>query len=612
MYGLKMGSELLVQNTFNNTLHSFRAFEECQRRDGEDILDFFNRWKSAYKMTEQYGCWMNDTVLALKLLCASRLEENDAVKVLNSSRSMRLDLIMSTMWNLEREGGGGVKCPYCELRFLETDSGVRESVRIHLGEVHMEKELMRAVDDRFGKEGKSDCTDCPGIRLDTNYLRREHLLEAHPWVQLSLLEDQVCRDVQSRDISLTEEDAGFNEDIGILTKLPGITVERTFSTKRSQTYSKLDKNQKRFKDTNLGSEYLTTQDCILCYVADGKKMNATKMLLHYSGCLFERGYFSNIIDPGSDNLNEKGEVKDVFGKVFRYKCNNESCPKFMSCQDKCRTVKCRTDCKNSMGFKEFCIHAATHHNILQLALWKALPELPGLTPVLKAIKSSKGNEEEIDEKVLPPKFTREELHTCLLCEGREKEGERLLLDSRDLRLVKYHYATCFFPTGVYLNLYPPGKVNMAGSVVRDLLGREVTYACNKCEKRKRMGYKAFAIHMASEHGGLDMVMFLDKRKEVRRFARRIGFGNDQSTEWWQGIRQLDQFRRRNERLQKTLIGAKNDQNAASSVILGMKQLWEELAWSEMDGGAELVARKEEMLTEMDNLIEANKINMQEC
>ena len=611
MYGLKMGSELLVQNTFNNTLHSFRAFEECRRRAGEDILDFFNRWKSAYKMTEQNGCWMNDTVLALKLLCASRLEENDAVKVLDSSRSMRLDLIMSTMWNLEREGGGGVKCLYCELRFLETDSGVRESVRIHLGEVHMEKELMRAVEDRFGKEGKSDCTDCPGIRLDTKYLRREHLLEAHPWVQLSLLEDQVCRDVQSRDISLAEEDTGFNEDIGILTKLSGITVERSFSTKRSQTYSKLDKNQKRFKDNNLGSEYLTTQDCILCYDADGKKMNATKMLLHYSGCLFERGYFSNIIDPGSDNLNEMEEVKDVFGKVFRYKCNGESCPKFLSCQDKCRTVKCRTDCKNSMGFKEFCIHAATHHNILQLVLWKALPELPDLTLVFKAIQSSKRNEE-IDEKVLPPKFTREELHTCLLCEGREKEGERLLLDSRDLRLVKYHYATCFFPTGVYLNLYPPGEVNMVGSVVRDLLGREVTYACYKCEKRKRMGYKAFAIHMASEHGGLDMVMLLDKRKEVRRFARRIGFGNDQSTEWWQGIRQLDQFRRRNERLQKTLIGAKNDQNAVSSVILGMKQLWEELAWSEMENGGELMARKEEMLTEMDNLIEANKINMQEC
>ena len=613
MFGLKMGSDGLVLNTFDNTLHSFRAFEACQRKDGEDILDFFNRWKGAYKTTEQHGCWMNDTVLALKLLCASGLEEYDAIKVLNSSRSMRLDLIMSALWNLERRAyDGGVKCLYCDMRFLDTEgSGANESVRIHLGEVHMEEELLKAVEDRFGKEGKSDCYDCPGIRLDTSYLRREHLLEAHPWLQLSLVEDQVCRNVQqSRDVSLAEEAVRFDQEIGILSKLPGITVERTVSTKRSQIYSKLkDKNVKRFK--HLESDYLMTQDCILCNVNEGKKMKTTQMLLHYSGCLFEQGYFSNIIDPGSDNLNERRMARDVFGKVFRYKCNEQSCPKYMSCQDKCRTVKCRSDCKNSMGFKEFCIHAAIHHNLLEMVMWEALPDLPGLMVVLKVIQSAE-RKENISGKVLPPKFTREELHTCLLCEGREKEGEKLLLDSRDFRLLKYHYASCYFPTGVYLNLYPPGKINMVGSVVRDLLGQEVTYACNQCEKRKRMGYKAFAIHMASEHGGLDMVMLLDKRKEVRRFARRIGLGNDQSTQWWQGLRQLDQFRRRNERLQKTLQGAKNDKSAISSVIQELKLLLEDVAWSDTDIGGELMARKEEMITDLDNLIEANIVNTEDC
>ena len=616
MFGFKMGSETLIQNSLHNTWHSFRAFEDCRRKDGEDILDFFNRWKSAYKITEQNGCWMNDTVLALKLLCASGLEETYATEVLNSSRSMRLDLIMSALWNLERRADeGGVKCLYCKMRFLDTDSGLNESVRIHLGEVHMEEELLKAIEDRFGKEGKSDCFDCPGIRLDTSYLRREHLLEAHPWLQLSLIEDQVCRNVQqSEDISLAEEDTGFNENNGIFSKLPGITVERTHSTKRSQTHSKLEvRDVKRLKDNRarLGDEYLMTQDCILCNDNEGKRMNTSKMLLHYSGCLFERGYFSNIIDPGSDNLDERGIVRDVFGKVFRYKCNEQSCPKYMSCQEKCRTVKCRTDCKNSMGFKEFCIHAAIHHNLLELVLWEALPDLPGLIVVLKALQSS-NRKEEIDGKVLPPKFTREELHTCLLCEGREKEGEKLLLDSRDFRLLKYHYASCYFPTGVYLNLYPAGKVNMVGSVVRDLFGQEVTYACNQCEKRKRMGYKAFAIHMASEHGGLDMVMLLDKRKEVRRFARRIGLGNDQSTQWWQGLRQLDQFRRRNERIQKTLQGAKNDESAISSVIQELKLLLEDVAWSDTDIGGELMARKEEMITDLDNLIEANVFNMEDC
>ena len=106
-------------------------------------------------------------------------------------------------------------------------------------------------------------------------------------------------------------------------------------------------------------------------------------------------------------------------------------------------------------------------------------------------------------------------------------------------------------------------------------------------------------------------MLLDKRKEVRRFARRIGLGNDQSTQWWQGLRQLDQFRRRNERLQKTLQGAKNDKSAISSVIQELKLLLEDVAWSDTDIGGELMARKEEMITDLDNLIEANNVNMEE-
>ena len=606
-----MISEFLMQNTFNNTLHSFKTFEDCRRKDGEDILDFFNRWKSSYKIAEENGCWMNNTVLALKLLCASGLEEDDAVKVLNSSKSMRLDLIMTTMWNLEKRADDvGVRCIFCEMRFLETDSCVREAVRIHLGELHMKEELLRAVEDRFGKEERADCVDCPGIRLDTNYLRREHLLEDHPWLQLSLVEDQVCGTVESPNISMAEE------DIGILSKLQGITVERTFSTlKRSLAYSKLEERKwKRFKENSFGAEGDTiTQDCILCSENGGKKMNSTKLLPHYSGCLFDRGYFSKIIEPGNGNLDENGLVIDVFGKVFRYKCNEQDCPKYRSCQDKCKTVKCRTDCKNTMGFKEFCIHAASQHNLVEPVMLQALAEMPGLIFAWKAIQSSIRDKPcEIDEKVLPPKFTREEFHRCLLCEGKEKEGQKLLLDSMDTRLVKYHYATCFFPTGVYINLYPPGKVNMVGSMVRDLIGQEVTYSCNRCEKRKRMGYKGFSIHMASEHGGLDMVMLLDERKEVRRFARRLGLGNDQSAEWWHGLRQLDQFRRRSERLKKSLMGAKNDDGIASSVIPEMKMLLEDVAWSDVTGGGELVARKEEMLTELDSLIEAHMDNMEKC
>ena len=115
--------------------------------------------------------------------------------------------------------------------------------------------------------------------------------------------------------------------------------------------------------------------------------------------------------------------------------------------------------------------------------------------------------------------------------------------------------------------------------------------------------KGFALHMATEHGGLDMIMLLDKRKEVRRFARRIGLGQGQSPLWWQGLRQLDQFRRRHEHLQRILEDVTEDEQPIS--IQGLSQLLEEVAWSDMNGGVELMVRKEELLTEIDNLIEAH-------
>ena len=100
-----------------------------------------------------------------------------------------------------------------------------------------------------------------------------------------------------------------------------------------------------------------------------------------------------------------------------------------------------------------------------------------------------------------------------------------------------------------------------------------------------------------------MIMLLDKRKEVRRFARRIGLGQGQSPLWWQGLRQLDQFRRRHEHLQRILEDVTEDEQPIS--IQGLSQLLEEVAWSDMNGGVELMVRKEELLTEIDNLIEAH-------
>ena len=580
-----MDTKIGLQSTFDEALHAFKTFDQCRRKAEEDVMVFYGRWKSAQQLLEQYGCWMNDAALALKLLGACRLQQAEASKVLEITRSLRPDLIMTVLCDVNNEvvESGGLKCLYCEMRFLGSGWSARESVRIHLGKIHLEEDLLRAVEERFGKEEKWECFDCPGIMLDTSYSRGEHVLEAHPWVQLTHAEDQVFNNAKySGGITLTK----VNER-----NLLGESI----SKKRRRTDSEPDKeNQKKTK--YIESMFQSTHDCQLCHHNEGKKMNGTKMLVHYSECLFERGYFAKLIDPGQYNLDEKGFVKDVFGKIFRYKCLENSCPKFLFCQEKCRALKCRKDCNNSMGFKEFCIHAATRHNTLQLVLSQAVLDEPGLVEVIQALESS-------SEEILPPKFTREELHTCLLCNGKEKDGDKILLNKRDLKLLKYHYATCFFSSGVYLNLYPPGKVNMDGSRVKDLFGQNITYNCHRCGQRKSMGYKGFALHMATEHGGLDMIMLLDKRKEVRSFARRIGLGQGQSPLWWQGLRQLDQFRRRHEHLQRILEDVTEDEQPIS--IQGLSQLLEEVAWSDMNGGLELMVRKEELLTEIDNLIEAH-------
>ena len=70
---------------------------------------------------------------------------------------------------------------------------------------------------------------------------------------------------------------------------------------------------------------------------------------------------------------------------------------------------------------------------------------------------------------------------CLLCVGKDKDGLNLSLDPSKLWQVRYHYASCYFDTGVYQSLggsYLPGDQNSnEDGSARDVLGREVKYRC---------------------------------------------------------------------------------------------------------------------------------------
>ena len=56
-----------------------------------------------------------------------------------------------------------------------------------------------------------------------------------------------------------------------------------------------------------------------------------------------------------------------------------------------------------------------------------------------------------------PEVVVEELHTCLICQGEDKEGKAMSLDQENLFQTRYHYASCFYDTGVYFTKYPPGQ-----------------------------------------------------------------------------------------------------------------------------------------------------------
>lgn len=70
--------------------------------------------------------------------------------------------------------------------------------------------------------------------------------------------------------------------------------------------------------------------------------------------------------PGAANTAAAGEVVDEFGNRFKYKCPFAACEKNTG-----RRVL-------TMGFKEFAIHAAVKHHLIERLMREAGPEFEEL------------------------------------------------------------------------------------------------------------------------------------------------------------------------------------------------------------------------------------------
>ena len=221
----------------------------------------------------------------------------------------------------------------------------------------------------------------------------------------------------------------------------------------------------------------------MCKAKEGRRLNLGQGLIdHYAFCLYNRGQFASLVDPGEENRDFEGKAIDEYGMRFRYQCQVQNC----------RSTLAKSLPRNkSVGFKEWAIHAGAAHYLVERAMEREVEKNPAMKEVLAKVRQMRKSRQGVLLDNMPGP-SREEIHNCLLCS--DQDGKNLSLDRSKLFLVRYHYAGCFFDNGALLTLggsYLPGShnSNKDGSV-RDLMGQDVKYKCTeagRCTLKRQVG-----------------------------------------------------------------------------------------------------------------------------
>ena len=226
--------------------------------------------------------------------------------------------------------------------------------------------------------------------------------------------------------------------------------------------------------------------CLLCETRDGRNLSfgsgLSELRNHYSVCFYNRGQFVGVADPGEENRDpETGKAMDEYGRKFRYKCSVSGCER-----NKSKAKTC--------GFKEWVIHAGVAHHLVEKVMEREAEKNLPMMEVLNAVRASREAQDIALEEMPRPHI--EEIHNCLICEGKDRDGLNLSLDPNKLWAIRYHYASCFFDSGIYLTLggaYLPGEENVKedGKTPRDMLGQEVRYRCIEqgCTMKRQVSFK---------------------------------------------------------------------------------------------------------------------------
>merc|ERR1719427_227603 len=259
-------------------------------------------------------------------------------------------------------------------------------------------------------------------------------------------------------------------------------------------------------------------NCIVCggqgkANKEGRNLNMGEGLqdlkYHYAVCYHIEGAFRDLVDPGRGNKTIGGEPFEEFGLRFKYKCPFVTCSRNTG-----------RGAGKMMGYKEYSIHCGVAHHLLEKAM--ARDKREGIDEVRAAIILARKRDGISLEEM--PEVQVEEVQTCLLCNGETKEGKNLSFSGSKKLQLRYHYAACYYESGIYLAKYPPGEQNIDGEgQPKDVLGRDVKYSCEAsgCTIKRKMGYKEFCIHMSNEHGGLLDVLREDGRPDLKEIADRL-------------------------------------------------------------------------------------------
>ena len=94
---LEMLDKVFLGDKRDRIYSSYVKFEKLERSSDETVGDFILRYEKGYKEIKALGMDFNDSVLALKLLCCSKLEENDRKMILTACDETTYAKITSAM-----------------------------------------------------------------------------------------------------------------------------------------------------------------------------------------------------------------------------------------------------------------------------------------------------------------------------------------------------------------------------------------------------------------------------------------------------------------------------------------------------------------------------------